>query len=319
MKTKHFMKYFMLLVSSFLLSSAVFAHKTDHSVPAQLQAIQNTLADMQAEMAAVEVRLNNRLTTLQSSANNLQGSADLLQATSEAIYSEVTAVNIDMTTTLCFNSAAKFEGAIGIEDEVGIGWPNVLSAKATLKGNGGIGGELGVANEICIEVPLYSVPSMHPLFQNADEFDNLIAALALPSQTVVPIIANIYDELMPTPNQAFEAINNVTMASAGYNILTGDVNINNANPIELLRPDLLLEPVIPHAAVEFIGQVPLAVTEALIDPCGTLAATPIGASLQGRQDIEFLCNAHGSALYGIVSIINTIGSGISKVLSFFGL
>lgn len=291
---------------SLFLSSTAFAAKppnpTEQSVPVQLRIIRTHLDQLTTQMTTLEDNMNDRLSALQVSADNLQGSTNAIQLTANDIYDVVTEVNIEMTTELCFSAGAKVEGTVGIHDEAGIGWPNVLSAKATLQGEGGFGGELGVANQICIQVPLYSVASIQPLFTNGDEFDDLIAALALPSQAVVPIIADVYTALMPTPDEAFQAIGNVTRASTGYDVYTGIAG--KPNPIELLRPDVLLDPIIPDAAREFVNYAPIAVADALLDPCGTLENTPIGFALKDRQDIAFLCNAHADALQAIIPVIN---------------
>ncbi|MDX1571500.1 MAG: hypothetical protein R3200_13535 [Xanthomonadales bacterium] len=320
---------FCLLVAPFALAAPP-ADPNEQSVPAQLTTIQTTLAEFEArlmaEMAAMEGRLdltlaeirasadagNDKLVLLQASADELQVGVDELEALLDDIFDVVTEVNIEMTTTLCFDAGAKFEGAVGIHDEVGIGWPNVLSAKAILQGEGGIGGELAVASEICVEVPLYSVPSTVSMFTNTAEFDDLIAAVALPSQEVVPMLANVYTLMMPTPDQAFQAIGNVTEASSGYNVYTG--SFGPPNPAAFLRPDVLLEPVLPLEVLEFINQVPEALEAALLDPCGTLEATPIGAALQGRDDIEFLCTAHANIFGPLATTVEGLFDVLDVVL-----
>jgi hypothetical protein len=293
----------------------------EQSIPVQLRLIRENLVLMEARLALqmtdMEGRLDSTMGDIQSSVNVGNGKLDALQRTAEDIYGVVTEVNIELTTTLCFDAGAKFEGGVGIHDEVGVGWPNVLSAKAILQGEGGFSGELAVASQICVQVPLYSVESYNQLFTNGNEFDDLIAAIALPSQSIVPVIAEVYTEVMPTPDEAFLAMANVLDASTGYNIFTGVTG--PAHPQDLLRPDLLLEPIIPHAVVNFIAQVPAAVTAALLNPCGTLEDTPIGAALKGRPDVEFLCQAHADSLQVVFTVVNNIINAVKKVLSFFGL
>ena len=290
----------------------------EQSVPVQLRLIQENLVLMEARLARqmtdMEGRLDSTMADIQNSVNVGNGKLDDLQQTADDIYGVVTEVNIELKTTLCFDAGAKFEGGVGIHDEVGIGWPNVLSAKAILQGEGGFGGELAVASQICVEVPLYSVASYNQLFTNGGEFDDLIAAISLPHQSIVPIIAEVYTAVMPTPDEAFLAMANVLDASTGYDIFTGVTG--TPHPQDLLRPDLLLEPIIPHEVVNFIAEVPAAVTAALLDPCGTLEDTPIGAALKGRPDVEFLCNAHADSLQVVFSIVNTIVSVINTIWDF---
>lgn len=306
-----------LLISPIALADPP-ANPKEQSVPVQLTLIQENMVLMEARLSQIMADIQSSVDVGNGKLDDLQASADTLQLTADNIYGVVTEVNIEMTTTLCFDAGAKFEGSVGIHDEVGVGWPNVLSAEAVLEGSGAIGGELAVSSQLCIDVPLYSVESYDQLFTgDGGEFDALIRTLALPSQTIVPVIANIYTELMPTPDEALEAMNNFTVASAGYDIYSG--NIGTPNPIALLRPDLLLEPVIPHAAVEFILQVPDALTKALLDPCGTLEATPIGNALKDRDDVKFLCGAHADALQVIGDAVTWIYNAIEDVLKFFGL
>jgi len=303
---------FMGVLISLLISPLAFAKpppdSSEQSVPVQLRLIRENLVLMEErlarQMTEMEGRLDSTMADIQSSIDVGNGKLDVLQQSANDIYGVVTEVNIELTTTLCFDAGAKFEGGVGIHDEVGIGWPNVLSAKAILQGEGGFSGELAVASQICVEVPLYSVESYDQLFTNGNEFDELIAAIALPSQTYVPVIAEVYTAVMPTPDEAFLAMANVLDASTGYDIFTGVTG--TPHPQDLLRPDLLLEPIIPHAVVNFIAEVPAAVTAALLDPCGTLEDTPIGAALKGRPDVEFLCKAHADSLSWIFNAIDVV-------------
>jgi hypothetical protein len=316
---------FMGVLISLLISPIALADPPpdpkEQSVPVQLSLIRENLVLMEERLAQqmtdMEGRLDSTMGDIQSSVNVGNGKLDDLQVSADEIFNVVTAVNIELTSTLCFDASGKFEAFVGIHDEVGIGWPNVLSAKAILQGEGALGTELAVANQLCVEVPLYSVESYKQLFTNGGEFDDLIAALALPSQSVVPVLAEVYTELMPTPDEAFLAMANVIDASTGYDIFTGTTG--TPNHALLLRPDLLLEPVIPHAAIAFIAEVPAALAEALLNPCKALKDTPIGAALEGREDVEFLCEAQAKSLQVVFSVVNWINNAVKKVLSFFGL
>jgi hypothetical protein len=291
----------------------------EQSVPVQLTLIRDYLVEMEGrlsqQMTDMEGRMSAAIADVQSSVDVGNGKLDVLQVTANDIYGVVTEVNIDLTTTYCFGGDAKWESMVGIHDEVGIGWPNVLSAKAIAQGETALVGEIAGSSEICVEIPLYSVESYNQLFTNGGEFDALIAALALPSQSVVPIIAEVYTELMPSPDEALEAMNNVSVASTGWNLYTGA--FGSPNHAALLRPDILLEPVIPHAALDFLAQVPGALEAALLDPCGTLEDTPIGMALEGRDDIEFLCDAHAGFLWGIAEVVDWIWGGIEWLVDLF--
>lgn len=287
----------------------------EQSIPVQLRLIREN-------MVLMEERLSGQMANIQSSVDvgngkldNLQISADLLQVTSDHIYNVVTAVDIELTHTVCFEGGANFEVMMGIHDEVGIGWPNVLSAKAIFQGEGAIAGGAAVNGQFCVEVPLYSVESWVPLFDNqGGEFDDLVAALALPSQSVMPVIAKIYTELMPTPDEAILAVANVTEAATGYDVYTG--NFGDPDYEALLRPDELLAPIIPDAAIAFLEGIPGALTTALLDPCKALEDTPIGQALKGRDDVEFLCKAHAGALQQTVLFIEGVLDSLGWFFDF---
>lgn len=308
--------FFVLL--SPLANAAPPPDPLEQSVPVQLTMIQDYLVDMEGrlsqQMTDMEGRLGTSIADVQNSVDVGNGKLDNLQTTANNIYDVVTAVNIELTSTLCFDAGAKFEGGVGIHDEVGVGWPNVVSAKAIFQGEGAIGGEVNVNSQLCVEVPLYAVESYDQLFTNTGEFDDLIAALALPNQSAVPLLANVYTVLMPTPDQAFEAVANVTKASTGYDI--NDGTFGTPTPELLLRPDMLLGPVIPHAAVNFIAEVPAALQAALLDPCGTLESTPIGAALEDRDDLEFLCSAQANIMKELTDLVTLLWEPINQIVEW---
>ncbi|MCU7834749.1 MAG: hypothetical protein KZQ83_05770 [gamma proteobacterium symbiont of Taylorina sp.] len=308
---------------SFLLTGTVFStpppDPNEVSIPLQLRLIRAHLDEMTDQMTTMDKTLKAKMDEIEVRRDE---KFIEVQATADNIHHEVTAVNIEMTTQLCFDASAKMERNVGVAAEVGVGWDAVLTVHGTVQGDGGFGSELSVSNQICIEVPLYSVESYDQLFTSGEDLDGLIAALAYPSQAVVPVIAEVYTALMPTPDQAFEALGNVTEASTGYDIYSGtSPSPRKFYPADLLKPDLLLDPIKPQFVKDFEEYAPTAVDIALNDPCSALAATPIGVALRKpnstdmRDDVNFLCEASANSLQTAMSDVNEALSEVNGVVT----
>jgi len=268
----------------------------EQSVPVQLRLIRASLVDLSNQMSAMEASLNGKISDVQSSVNVGNGKLDVLQTSADSIYDVVTSVDITMTTEVCFDAAVYNEYSIGGHGEFGVGWPNVLDAKLAVEADGGYGAGVGIGNQICIQVPLYSVESNVPLFTNTGEFDDLIAAIAMPAQNVVPLIGEVYTALMPTPAEALQAVENVITAAT-------------TKPEDLLRPDIVLDPIVPQILKDFVTKAPDIIEGAVLDPCGTFANSPLGAQL-APSTYDWIClldpDETQQALDTIVGVVNSI-------------
>jgi hypothetical protein len=310
-------RLFVMCLSFFLLfTSIAFAgpppDPEEVSVPVQLLLIREALDDLSQQLTDTESRLNDKLGQLQ---NDVTLGNDKL----DTIYKEITRVDITMTTVLCFDVGVNHDERVGGHGEFGVGWPNVLDAKAIVQADGGYGINVGIGNQICIEVPLYSVESFKTQFDNDLEFDTMVKSLAYPSQEIIPIIGTIYGELMPTPEEAIEATGNVINAATGFDIGDGVVRPAGPDPALLARPDILLEPVIPDILTKFIDNAPDLVEDAITDPCPAFANTPLGEVVDPAL-YDWICvldaNAIGDlgdALGGLGDIIGDLGDDLEDL------
>jgi hypothetical protein len=297
------------------------ADPKEQSVPVQLTLIRDYLADMDS-------RLNERLDDLsgQIGANN-----DLLlgiQGVTDAILYDVTSVKLEMKTNLCIDEGimATLEG--GGHGEFGVGWPNVLDAKATLQGDAGFGVEVAVGYDICVEIPLYSVVANDFLVNLQDyadfdtkEFDLMLSTIAGGAQWVVPVWADIYGELMPTPKQAIEVLDNYYGAIMGENLKGGSPTYG---PEYLLAPDIMLDPAVPPIIDEFIKLIPETVEFWVENPCTGLEMSPLGKIIDKTDPLySWLCNTTSNGLQlavdGITLVVNAIKTIVNPVRKFLGL
>ena len=249
-----------LLLAGGLPSTAVAGSNSTVGNPAiikQLEIVKNTLADLSNQILDSEDRLNARL-------DMLQGDLLFLVAAAESQEQDIT-----ISTTLCFGIAISNELAVGGNVEAGAGWPNVAHVELKAMIDAKLFGlESGIAEEICIDVPLHTIASAPlPEFINTTDFDDLISAIVLPSQAVIPLVGTLYTAVMPSKLEVMAATENVIVAATGINIRTGAVGI--PNPQMLLRPDVLFAPITaPYQG--FINGIPNALATIAANPCGAL-------------------------------------------------
>jgi len=313
---------FSLLISPIALADPPPDPK-EQSVPVQLRLIRGNLVLMEErlsqQMTDMEGRLDSTMADIQSSVNVGNGKLDVLQSSADDIYDVVTAVNVELTTTLCLDEGVT--GALdgGAHGEFGVGWPNVLDAKAILQGNAGFAVGVGVGNQICIEIPLYSVASNLELLNSTNwdttEFDEMVAFVGGAAQTVMPFYAAIYGELMPTPAQAIEALDNVISASTGFNIYDGKVYPGDVDLEMLAHPDLMLDPIIPPFIDAFIANAPSVALQVVNDPCGALRKSPLGSALD-IPELNWLCKANAKAINDIFGWLEEVYSWVKAIFNW---
>jgi hypothetical protein len=108
------------------------------------------LDDLSQQLTDTESRLNDKLGQLQ---NDVTLGNDKL----DTIYEEITRVDITMTTVLCFDVGVTHDERVGGHGEFGVGWPNILDAKAIVQADGGYGINVGIGNQNCLIIPVSSM------------------------------------------------------------------------------------------------------------------------------------------------------------------
>lgn len=248
----------------------------------QLEIVKDTLAVLDGKLDALKLELDSQ-----------GGDLDFLVEDAESQEKD-----IKISSTLCFAHAFYNKLDVGFGGEFGAEWPMLVSVNAKGKVDLKLAGtQLNLGSKICIKVPLHKLASA-PLadFNNTEDFDDLIAGILAPSQAIIPLVATLYTAVMPSQEQAMEATANVVEAATGFDIFTGVVG--SPNPANLLRPDILFEPIIDDPDREqlyqaFVDFIPTA-GALLTDPCQALAASPL------QIDINFVP-------------ICTIGAGVGHI------
>ena len=134
-----------------------------------------------------------------------------------------TAKDIKISSTVCFSHSFFNSLTAGAKAEFGAEWPVLVSLNA--KGNVDLkvaGTKLDLGSKICISIPLYKYSSFH-LVDYDDEatadFDELVSYIAAPSQALIPLIAKLYTDIMPSGQEALDATNNVIAAASNPSLL----------------------------------------------------------------------------------------------------
>ena len=303
------------VLCSLLISPVAFAtqppNPSEQSVPVQLRLIRENLVLMEA-------KLSQQMADIQNSVDVGNGKLDVLQNSAYEIITILNTPVINITTQLCLDESVMAAMQGGAQGEFGVGWPNVLDAKATINGEAGFGVEVGVGNQICIEIPLYSVDSDDTVLNFLDfdttEFDNMISGVAAGAQLTVPFFADIYGQLMPTPEEAVLALDNYLIAGVDFSVLGRSTGLYG--PEDLVAPQVLLEPVIPEIFDKFVKQIPDLLDAAVADPCAGLEKSPLGVIIDETDPAyEWFCDTTADALTLGMRVLNKIKELVDKILS----
>lgn len=324
----HVRKILLGLVAALVLPQFALADPPadpkEQSVPVQLTLIREYLAEMDErltrQIADVESNLESKIGDVQSSVDLGNSKIDDLQASADQIYAVVTAVNVDITTQLCLDEAAMVNIQGGANGRLGAGWDEVLDVEANVSIEAVFGAQVGLGNQLCIQIPLYSVASAEPLSDyfafDTSEFDDMIADVASGARSVVPVFAAVYTALAPTPEEATEALENYVIAVSGRD-LYGNPS-GKYGPEHLLAPDVLLEPVIPDFIEDFIAQVPELAEDFANHPCENLnSMSPFGSFVDtSKPELNFLCGTTAQALTLTLTGIKTVVDSIATVVNW---
>lgn len=290
------------------------------SVPEQLELIRQNLADLERrlsdQISDVETNLSDQLTDAESNLSTqldgVQAGVDSNNQTLQDILGVVTAANVDITTELCLDQGILANLSGGGHGLIGAGWDEVLDVEANLSIDAIFGAEVGIGNQLCIQVPLYQVASAEPLSDILDfdtsEFDMMLAGVAAGARSVVPTFAAVYTALAPTPEEAAMALENVILA-----VEAGDIQA-------LTRPDILLEPVIPDFLEQLVAGAPQLLADFAASPCTSINnLSPLGTIIdQNDPNLAFLCGTTARILtdtfFGIAAVVQAIKDVVDAIL-----
>ena len=149
--------------------------------------------------------------------------------------------DIQLTTEVCFDLGASWDWALSSKASLGLGWDVGIKvdAFAELSAPGPFpilapipplwfttipivpAVSAGVGGTLCVNVPLYSVATNDHWTADFDtkEFDDLIASIAMPSQYLLPGLANVYGKVMPDVTPAIDFLDD------GLNLIIPDPGV----------------------------------------------------------------------------------------------
>jgi hypothetical protein len=183
----------------------VNAQKMD-ALSAQLDGVKS---ELKAEILSAKQEINGRL--------------DILTADVDEVLVMLNEPDkdIQLTTEVCFDLGASWDFVYSAKLTAGLGWEGgvKIDGVAEVSMPGGVlvpapippmwttaipifpALSTGVGSTVCLTVPLYSVASNEHWVKDFDtsDFDQIIAGVALPAQTILPGLAKAISDVMPDP------------------------------------------------------------------------------------------------------------------------
>ena len=304
------------ILLTLFISSSSFAvpppDSSEQSVPVQLRIIRDTLAEMEARLATqlddiqTGVTANSTALSTHDSAmherldmvdsdneSNSIALADLSAQLDDRFFELLESVNsVEVTTQVCMSAEFAAEIGIGEHGEAGVGWPNVLDAKLIIQEDAALKVGSGLGQELCIQIPLYSVFVEGQLVISqdaADQLDELIELVSQPALNAVTLAAEVYYQTVPSPSAVLGVFDELINAA-----LFGDPKI-------IIDP-ATYEPLIPPLMASAIAAAPDIVEGVINDPCGTLHQLDV-LHLTTADEFNAVC---GIAVDASLVVLNTI-------------
>lgn len=269
--------------------------------------------------------LQTDMTSAHTKLDNIFSDTQYISSKSDEIWGAVSTVAIDVGMTFCLDENIGINIDGGAHGKLGAGWDEVLDIEANFDVNGVLNGGAALTGNICIQVPALRVTSYEP-FVYGDYLDTLqpllasvgidigsAAAMRAGVQAAPQVnaitslldgLAEAYQQIVPTPQDAMVAIN----------------RLKNADADDLLDPTYLLDPVTPQFIRDFIAKVPEVATDFAANPCQTINTySPFGTVIDtgpsGDPNLKFLCNISAKGLNTTLSVINDIADFLNDVIS----
>jgi len=269
-------------------------------IPDQLTEIRVILAEIQAMQAQLDAKLD----TLESGVNANDVALALAHTKLDMVGLSVNEVfesvnSTEITTELCFTMQHSFAAKIGGQGEIGVGWPNVLDAKLALAVEGSSDIGVGLGNEICIQVPLYSVyveqdeSWLLPLVK--DQLDDLFSTVTVAAQTVVPVMGSLYAITLPPPSA-----------------VTGVIDEIIFDPAKMFDFNTF-EPLIPPLMSQIIAEAPSVAEAVILDPCGALSKAPIIGDLP-PETYNWICVLEPDETLKLIRAVSGTLDGLCHLL-----
>lgn len=244
----------MLLSNAGFLAAAPPNSSEENGLPRYLEkefAILKEMLELNAQKmdalsAQLEVAKTESKAEIYSAKQEINGRIDVLAADVGEVIDILNEPDkdIQLTTEVCFDLGASWDWALSSKASLGVGWDIgvKVDAFAELSAPGPFpvltpippsyfttipivpAVSAGVGGTLCVNVPLYSVASNDYWTSEFDteDFDSLIANVAMPAQFLLPGLANVYGKVMPDVSPAIDFLDD------GLNLLIPDPGVTPA-------------------------------------------------------------------------------------------
>lgn len=264
-------------------------------VPQQLAEIRDALAAMQAQLDAVQTGLDQSSTAITDLKAQMHRRMDVIDASAGEIYESVNSVEV--TTEVCFGTGIKHALDFKGHGEIGVGWPNVLDAKVNAELDEGWNLDMGLGNEVCIQVPLYSVywPELKISEAEGEHLHSLISNSALGAQLMLPVVGLLSEQALPPPNSVRTVVDTVVYALTSGNPTAAAALLNPATYTPMTPPLIA-------TVLEVAGK---AATNAILDPCGTIASHPLLSNVP-QSHYDWMCFMEPNQTMEVLNVIDHV-------------
>ena len=294
---------------AFLVPSLAFSDPPpdpkEQSVPVQLRMIQNTLADMEGRLTGkldnIQTGVDSNSTALGNIQTGVDNNATALGGLSTQLDDRfielMESVNsVEVTTEVCLSAEFAAEIGIGEHGEAGVGWPNVLDAKLTIVEDAALKLGSGLGEEICIQIPLYSLFVEGQLVMPTDaesQLNELITLVSQPAMNSVVLMSYIYQQTLPPPSAVTGVLEEMILAA-----------LPGGHP-EILIDPATYYPLIPPLMEEAIVAAPAIVESVIEDPCSAIQSIDL-LNLTTAPEFDVVCGIAADASYQFLKTIDGI-------------
>ena len=272
---------------------------SDLPVKGKIEAIRAAVVDIQAQLNAMQAGIGQNASDLTALTNQMHEQMDLIDASNNDVFESVNSVEV--TTKLCFDSAASLGIKLGGVGEFGANWTKVLHVEAAFELDEFWDLGMGVGNELCIDVPLYSVywPELEVSQSEGELLYPVIDGFSLVGRGTLPLVGQVSEQVLPPPESVRNVLQAVELAATSGN--PDDVRA-------LLKPATYL-PMTPPLVATMIESAAILVIDAVIDPCGVIEDSPLFAGIPPAT-YNWMCfmdpNATMSILKTIADVVDLI-------------
>ncbi|MCH7869307.1 MAG: hypothetical protein IH881_16560 [Myxococcales bacterium] len=256
---------------------------------------------MLADMRTMQARLDAKLNTLQSSADSTSESLNLAHTKLDMVDSSIIEVfesvnSVEVTTQVCMSAEFATSVGLGEHGEAGVGWPNVLDAKLVVQEDAGLALATGLGQEICIQIPLYSVfvegqLAISPGAKN--QLDELIALVSQPALNQAAVVGEIYYQTVPSPSAVTGVFEDLILAA-----------LPGGDPTIMIDP-ATYDPLVPPLMKTAIAFAPLIVEAAINDPCASIQQLDV-LNLTTAAAFDPVCSIAADATFQAVTTIDSV-------------